>query len=81
MKLFITKADAINDGLTHHGTMYGVPAWMRPVSGEGFMAVPKFYPFMLWCIFGDFCFNLASYFVSANNVLMTPIRVGNRIEE
>lgn len=41
---YIRQADALAEGFTHHGDMYGVPCWVGDVDGEGPMVAAKWGP-------------------------------------
>ena len=40
---YMTQADAVELGLTHHGRYYGIPCWITP--DEDFAVSPKWGPF------------------------------------
>lgn len=43
--LFITRKMAAEGGMTHEGTIYGVPAWFKDIDNPVVLAsVCKFYP-------------------------------------
>jgi hypothetical protein len=77
--IYITKAAAIAGGLTHEGTLFGVPAWFAGEGDEIAMATPKAPILHLWCRFADFAFEIASHFTPADRVLVSPIHVTHRI--
>ncbi len=79
MKLYITKAEALEMGFTHEGTLFGIPAWFESERDDAGIA-PKFQPFQLWCWFADRCYEAATIFMRADQVLASPIRVTGRIE-
>lgn len=78
--IYITKAGALAAGLTHEGTLFGVPAWFADDgSGDISMATPKFVPLRAWCWLADQACELATYFMRADQVLASPITVTGRI--
>jgi hypothetical protein len=78
--LYITKQEAIASGLTHEGTLYGVPAWFGEDDGHICMATPKIPALTLWCLFADACYELASYFLKGHQVLHSPIHIQRAIK-
>lgn len=79
--LYISKALALAAGLTHEGTLYGVPAWFGEDDDDGnAMCTPKVPILHLWCMFADKLYDVASFFMPADAVLVSPIRVTGRIE-
>ncbi|WOH61920.1 hypothetical protein [Bradyrhizobium sp. BWC-3-1] len=79
--LYITKARALAVGLTHEGTLFGVPAWFADVSDERVgAATPKAPLLNAWCWLADKSFDLAAYFIPAGRVLVSPIHVKGRIQ-
>jgi len=75
--LFLTKADALEFGLTHEGTLYGVPAFLGDVTNpDSFMAVPKIPALVLWIMFCNKMFQFFSNFVSEDTIIKTPMVVG-----
>jgi hypothetical protein len=80
---YISKADALDAGLTHEGTLFGVPAWFASAeeNAEGnFMATPKFKPLVIWTLFADSLYDIAELFLPAGQVLESPIRVTGRVQ-
>jgi len=77
--LCITKQKAIEAGMTHHGRIFGVPSWVR-VTDEGVEGAPKFLPLLLWMVFADWLYDVASYFMSADRYIEAPLRVLEPIE-
>jgi hypothetical protein len=77
--LYITKARAIESGMTHEGSLFGVPAWFEGDDNECVMATPKVPMLNAWCWFADKCFELASLFILSDAVLVSPIAVKNKI--
>ena len=81
MILYINKKKAIESGLTHEGYLFGCPAWFADDDdGEICMATPKFWPLHAWCILADYVYEIASYFMPKNRVLVSPIRVTGKIK-
>lgn len=78
--LYISKALALAAGLTHYGTLYGVPAWFGEDDGELVMATPKVPILHAWCKLADLAYDLAAYVLPGDGVLVSPIHVHGRIE-
>lgn len=78
--VYISKARAIEAGLTHEGTLYGVPAYFGEDDGQLVMATPKVPVLQLWCLFADAMYELASLFLNEHQVLKSPIYVERPIE-
>ena len=78
--IYITEAHARDAGLTHKGTLFGVPAWFAgDGDGEFCMATPKMPILHLWCWLADKCFDIAADFTPADMVLVSPIMISGRI--
>ena len=77
--LYITQARALEIGLTHEGSLFGVPAWFAGDDDEIAHATPKLPVLHLWCMFADFCFEMASHLTPADRELVSPITVRARI--
>jgi hypothetical protein len=79
--LYITKARALESGLTHEGRLFGVPAWFDGESDAAVaIATPKIPALHAWCMLGDCLMELASYVLPADAVLASPITITGRIE-
>jgi len=78
--VFITKKQALAAGMTHHGSIYGVPAWVRETD-DGVDGAPKFAPAVVWCWLCDKVYDLATYFMPADAFIEAPLRVGRPILE
>lgn len=46
---YMPKAQALAQGFTHHGEMYGIPCWVGDVDGDGPMVATKWAP-MEWAV-------------------------------
>jgi hypothetical protein len=77
--IYITEVRAREVGLTHKGTLFGVPAWFAEDDGEVCMATPKVPLLHIWCWFADKCFDVAANFTPADMVLVSPITITGRI--
>lgn len=77
--LYITRQEALNAGLTHEGTLFGVPAYLAITSDYVVSGTPKVPVLVLWCMFADALYELASYFLRGHQVLQSPIRIERRI--
>ena len=76
---YMTKADALRHGFTHHGRMYGVPIWIAEPHSEGPMVAAKFVPFEMWLSFGTFVVQFMH--MIDEDLPGFPIIVGRRIEQ
>lgn len=79
MRLFISKDEALGVGMTHEGTIFGVPVWMANEGTEVVAACAKFVPFELWLGFCSWLFDALLVFVPSNQELETPIKTKGRI--
>ncbi len=78
--MFITKQQALAAGMTHHGSIYGVPAWVRETE-YGLDGAPKFAPAAAWCWLCDKAYDLATYLIPTGSFLEAPLRIGRPIAE
>lgn len=79
--LYISKQDALDAGLTHEGSLYGVPAWFAGVGDdEIFLATPKIPLLHAWCWLGEKLLDFGAFFISADYVLVSPINVKGPIK-
>jgi hypothetical protein len=78
--LYITKREALAAGLTHEGTLFGVPAWFGEHNGQVCRATPKIPVLHLWCMFCDSLYEVASYFLHGHTVLKSPIHIERPIK-
>lgn len=79
MKLFITEQEALDAGMTHHGTIFGIPAWVRETA-YGLDGAPKFIPAGAWLWVCDRLYDLAAMCLPRGRYLEAPLRVGGPIE-
>ena len=77
--IYISRDRAQEIGLTHEGTLFGVPAWFAGDDEEIAMATPKVPVLHAWCWFADRCFELAAFFTPSHVELVSPIRITRRI--
>lgn len=77
--IYITQAAALDAGLTHEGTLFGVPAWFDGDDDHIAMATPKIPLLHLWCMLCDGLYEMASTFLGTDEVLRSPITVTRRI--
>lgn len=78
--MIVTRKAAIAAGMTHEGTLFGVPAWLKEESADLVWGCPKFLPLQVWCWLADKAFELFSYVVPEDMVLVAPIRLKRRID-
>lgn len=78
--IYITEARARESGLTHRGTLFGVPAWFAgDVNGDVCMATPKAPLLHAWCWLCDKAYDMAASLTPAGMVLASPITIRGRI--
>lgn len=79
--LYISKATALSWGMTHHGTLYGVPAWIEkhPTDPNQVFGVPKVPVLGLWCRLADAALETFMSFQTSDRYIDAPIRIGERI--
>jgi hypothetical protein len=85
MWLRITKQMALDAGMTHEGTVMGVPCWLENVEDpDEIILAPKFYPMILYLKLAAYAVNagawLTSIMLSTDVRYDTPIVVRGRIE-
>ena len=78
--LYLTETDASELGFTHHGTLFGVPAWLHE-NGEDFVAAPKIPALIVWTLFADCCYEVASWLLPGDGFLKSPIYLTRPIRE
>ncbi|NMT33346.1 hypothetical protein HGQ62_01625 [Stenotrophomonas maltophilia] len=78
--IYVTKADALANGMTHEGTLFGVPAWRCVDSEEQVTGTPKIPALHLWCWVIDQLLELTCCLLPQDCELVSPITVGGEIE-
>lgn len=76
---FVSKEDALAAGLTHEGTICGVPCWMIEDEDGNASGAPKFVPAQLWISLCDKLYNFATVFMSREHYIEFPMKVKNKI--
>ncbi|WP_127158478.1 hypothetical protein [Xanthomonas arboricola] len=74
--LYVSEALAIQNGMTHEGSLFGAPAWLRVDSDEQVTGTPKVPVLHLWCLLVDLGLEMASYFLRDDQMLVSPIKIG-----
>jgi hypothetical protein len=78
--IYIGRATAKAAGLTHEGTLFGVPAWFAgDDDGELSMATPKVPLLHAWCWLADKFYAFGAMLIPADAELRSPIHITNRI--
>jgi hypothetical protein len=78
--LFITRADALAYGLTHEGTLFGLPVFLGDVDNPtGFLAVPKIPILVVWTLLCTKMFEFFAHFVDEDTVIKTPMVLGDKL--
>lgn len=81
MIMFINKQMAREGGMTHEGTVYGMPCWLADIEDpEMITAVTKFYPLNFYLAFMDKVFETVAYMIPSANGIATPLTVKGPIE-
>lgn len=75
--IYITRATAKAAGLTHEGTLFGVPAWFQgdDEDADVTMATPKVPLLHAWCWLADKFYEFGAMLIPADQVLRSPIHV------
>lgn len=61
MSFFVSSTEARELGLTHEGTMFGLPVWMGEINTDAPMICPKFQPGRYWLFVGDLVADALTY--------------------
>ena len=77
--IYVTRADAIEDGMTHEGRLFGCPAWLRIDSEEQVTGTPKIPALHLWCWLVDFMLGTAACLIPEDVQIVSPISIGKPI--
>lgn len=77
--IYLTKAQALALGLTHHGSIFGIPAWVAD-AGDEVIGVPKVPALAAFTVALDWLMDAALYFLPDDVALETPLKVGRPIE-
>lgn len=81
MILYIDKKMAREGGMTHEGSVYGMPCWLADVDDpEMITAVAKFYPLNFYLAAMDTVFEALTYVIPAADGINTPINIKGPIE-
>lgn len=82
-RMFIDKEEAKEMGMTHEGTLFGVPAWFGSgdIDANPNRIVPKFIPFVYYTRFADASFDFVQrYFITGGGYLVTPMSIKGPIK-
>lgn len=77
--IYLTKAQALALGLTHHGSIFGIPAWVTD-AGEDVIGVPKVPLLAAFTLTMDWLMYAALHFLPDDVALETPLKIGHPIE-
>lgn len=77
--IYITEKQALAAGMTHHGRIYGVPAWVCETA-DGVVGAPKLVPLVVWCWLVDWLYEAAAWLMPADRYIEAPLRVLRPIE-
>lgn len=76
----ITREDALANGFTHEGSLYGIPVWFQDVDSDTPVCAPKLYLLTPYCMFMDALFGfVAGVFMREDQYLRTPMTIKGRI--
>lgn len=74
--IYLPRRAAIGIGFTYEGRMFGVPAWIALGSHNNeIFACPKVPALMAWTLLVDAVMELATYFMTPDQCIETPIRI------
>ena len=78
--LYLTKADAVELGMTHEGTLFGLPVYLGEVDNpEQFLAIPKIPVLVLWTVLCSKLFDFFAMFCHPDTEIVTPVVVGDQL--
>ena len=78
--LYVTEAQALSYGLTHEGTLYGIPVWIGDVDNpESFLAIPKIPALVVWTAFASGAMQFLVEHFRNDESIETPLTVGRDI--
>lgn len=77
-RLIINEDEARAAGLTHEGTLFGVPAWVA-IDGEMVIGCPKFSPLRHYCDFGNWLLDVAASMAGDDVQFVTPHTLGRAL--
>jgi len=61
--MFVNREEALELGLTHEGTMFGLPVWMGEIHTDSPMVCPKFQPGRYWLSLCDSACEALTYVI------------------
>lgn len=74
--IYLPRSAAIAYGMTHEGTLFGVPAWVAVGEHDNeFMAAPKVPILQLWTLLADATLEALTYLLPADRSIEAPIRI------
>lgn len=74
--MYVNREEALGLGLTHEGTMFGLPVWMGQIHTSAPMICPKFQPGRFWLALCDFVCDCLTYVVPSDYELDTMTVIG-----
>ena len=60
-------------GFTHHGRLFGVPAWMSESAPNEFTACPKIPALQVWAVFADVALDTLLFIVPGDVEIVAPV--------
>lgn len=77
--LYLNETAAKACGMTHEGTLFGVPAWLVITGDNEVTGCPKLPILQLWCVAVDAAMEFALYFIPSNIEVATPVSIGRKL--
>jgi hypothetical protein len=78
--LWLTKDEAKEAGMTHEGTLYGIPVYLGDTDNpEAFLAVPKIPLLVLWTLFCNSAFEFFAMFCPDSVEIRVPVTFGDKL--
>lgn len=79
--MITTRKMAIELGMTHEGTFFGVPVWFKlnKLDDDEFNLTPKLWVYWIWIFICDKLYEIATWFMSGDSYLETPMSIKGEI--
>lgn len=73
--VYVRRSVTDECGLTHEGTLFGIPAWFTGDDKYTAIGVPKIVPLQYYCILADKSLDLLTYFMPDTWSMETPCTI------
>jgi hypothetical protein len=77
---YVTKRKALKDGMTHHGSYYGIPIWMQ-IEDEDFSVCAKWVPLDYLILIVSWAENIIRPIIFPDDDAIFQFRIGRDIGE